>query len=184
MTQRKTGGAPGRIAPPVSGEPAERPTVVFAEPGCVMAHWHGISIVVWGKAATLPLVDELTRLAENVASAYPRGSSVHLVVNGAGPPTREARAALWGLSNRAESRHICTAAWVEGSGFKVSLIRGLVTSLDLVMGRRLKLRAFTELEALADWVIPIHAAALRLQLSSADFVQVLWWLRSHPSVAA
>jgi hypothetical protein len=188
MTETKR-GAKGRSslkAAPIAaldGQRVDRPTVVYAQDGCVMAHWKGISLVIWGTAATLPLVDELTRLAESVASMYPRGSSVHLVINGAGPPTREARAALWGLSKRAESRHVCTAACVEGNGFWASLIRSLVTSLDLVTGRRLKLRAFTDIEALADWLMPIHAEALGLDLSAADLVQALSWLRAHPAVS-
>lgn len=149
-----------------------------------MAHWYGISIVVWGTSATLPLVSELSRLGEIIARSYPRGSSVHLVVNGAGPPTREARAALWKLTHRAESRLVCTAAWVEGQGFRAGLIRSLMTSLDLVTGHRLKLRAFTDLDQLAAWVLPMHNLALGLELSPAELVRALGWLRAQPAVGS
>ena len=78
--------------------------VVHESAGCVIAVWQDISICIWGRSATLPLVLELENVRELVSSRYPKASSIHVLVNDAGLPSPDARKKLEEITVKSEAR--------------------------------------------------------------------------------
>ena len=147
-----------------------------------MAHWRAIGIVVWATQATAPHVQEMAKLTEEVGKSHPRGSNVTLVVNRAPLPTYEARRAIHSLTLRYQNSIVCSATLIEGKGFWTSAVRSLVTSLHLVGRWSFELKTFSEIDALSEWLAPIHAHATGIRVDARELAGALAWVLGQPSI--
>jgi hypothetical protein len=147
-----------------------------------MAHWRGIGIVVWATQATAPHVQEMVKLTEEIGKSHLRGSHVSLVVNRAPLPTYEARRAIHALTLRYEKNTICSATLIEGTGFWTSAVRSLVTSLHMVGRWSFELKTFSEIDALSDWLAPIHARGAGIDVPPQELAGALAWVLGQPSI--
>lgn len=109
--------------------------IVHESYGCLIAIWQDISIEIWGKSATLPLVLELENVRDRISAEFPKTSSIHLLVDNAGLPQPDARKKLEELTAEAEARLIAVATVVTGDGFRVSALRGFLTSIHSLKRR-------------------------------------------------
>lgn len=162
--------------------PADLPVITYAAPGCVMAHWRGISIVVWATQATAMHVHEMVKLTDEIGKTFSRGSNVSLAVNRAPLPTYEARRAIHELTRQHEKNIICTATLIEGTGFWASAVRSLVTSLHLVGRWSFELQTFSDIDSLSTWVAPIHARATGTNIEAKELAGAIAWVLAQPSI--
>lgn len=162
--------------------PHDLPIVTFAANGCAMAHWRGVSIVVWATQATAQHVHELQKLTETIGQSRTCGSNVVLVVNRAPLPTYEARRAIHELTRRYEQNITCSATLIEGTGFWSSAIRSLVTSLHLVGRWSFELKTFSDIGTLSEWVAPIHTRATGTEVSAEELAGALAWVLRQPAI--
>jgi hypothetical protein len=150
--------------------------------GCLIAVWQDISIGIWGKSATLPLILELEKVRELISNAYPRTSSIHVLLNDAGLPRPDARKKLEEVTAKSESRLIGVATVVSGDGFRVSAMRGFLTGLHWLQRRAYEARVSGSIGDAAKWLAPLHSASsvatdevhlerLLLQLCERVYVQ-------------
>ena len=132
--------------------------IVHETGDCVIAVWHDISIGIWGRSATLPLVLQLEKVRERIAGKYPRTSSIHVLVNDAGLPNPDARKKLEEITTEAEARLIGVATVVTGGGFRVSALRGFLTSVHGLKRRPYHARVCSSVRDAVDWLAPLHSA--------------------------
>jgi len=143
-------------ANPIDYQPATQ--LVHETDDCVIAVWHNISIGIWGRSATLPLVLQLENVRERISSTYPRTSSIHVLVNDAGLPQPDARKKLEQITAEAEARLIAVATVVTGGGFRVSALRGFLTSVHWLTRRPYHARVSSSVRDAVDWLAPLHSA--------------------------
>lgn len=125
--------------------------------GCVIAVWKDISIGIWGRSATLPLIVELEKVRERVSGEYPKTSTIHVLVNDAGLPNPEARKKLEEITAEAEARLIGVATVVSGDGFRVGALRGFLTSMHWIKRRPYRARVCSSIRDAVTWLAPLHS---------------------------
>lgn len=161
--------------------PATR--IAHESDGCVIAVWQDISIGIWGKSATLPLVLELEKVRELISSQYPRTSSIHVLVNDAGLPQPDARKKLEEITAKSEARLIGVATVVSGDGFRVSALRGFLTGLHWLKRRPYGARICGSIREGASWLAPLHSEK-SVAIDERALERLLLQLCDRPSVGS
>jgi hypothetical protein len=162
------------------------PSITFEAEGCVMGYWHDIAIVVWATQATVPLIEEFARLAEQVTQRHPRVSTVQLLATGSTIPTPDARAALNDLIARYADRAVGCAAIMEGSGFWASMMRSFLTGLQLFQRDGWKTKFCATSREAAQWLADLHAHQFDEILDAEQLTAAIDQLnaRAHPGQQA
>lgn len=155
--------------------------IVHESSGCVIAVWQDISIGIWGRSATLPLVLELENVRNRISSRYPKTSSIHVLINDAGLPDPDARKKLDQITTESESRLIGVATVVTGTGFRVSAIRGFLTSVHWLKRRPYGACVCSSIREAVDWLAPLHSAC-SVAIDPAALEQLIVHLCERPSV--
>lgn len=155
--------------------------IVCETGGCIIAVWRDVSIGIWGRSATLPLVLELEKVRERISSRYPKTSSIHVLVNNAGLPNPDARSKLEDITAEAEARLIAVATVVTGSGFRVSAVRGFLTSMHWLKRRPYGARVCSSIDEAVGWLAPLHSAGSEA-VDPAALERLLRGLCGRPSI--
>lgn len=115
-----------------AGDP--RPwTIVESHPDYVLATWQQIFAVFWRRETTLDGTVRMREASSGFASRHPRGIGLLTIVGADAPlPTSEARKALTELLAAGSSFIRCSAILFEGTGFRASAVRSVVTGLVLL----------------------------------------------------
>lgn len=123
-----------------SMSPVSAFVVLDVEPGAfVVGSWKNVLIVVWRTQATAPLVDRLDRAIVTLAGRQPGlRSNVHVVSEGAGLPTPEARAGFVALMRRNAGELASVFVVIDGSGFWSGALRSVLTGIRLVTPRSIQ----------------------------------------------
>jgi hypothetical protein len=152
----------------------EAPEILLDEPGCLMASWRNITIVVWATRATLRRAERLAQIGTEQLRLHPRGgSTIHLVIDGAALPDAETRAALEAMATQFEDKLACVLTVLAGSGFWASAMRGLVTSLFWLRSTKyLPHIAATHQEA-ARWFCQHHTARTKVYVGTSEYNRLL-----------
>jgi hypothetical protein len=156
--------------------------IVHESDGCVIAVWQDISICIWGRSATLPLVLHLESVRERISSQYPRTSSIHVLVNDAGLPSPEARKKLEEITVKSEARLIGVATVVTGSGFRVSALRGFLTGIHWLQRRPYSAEVSGSIREAVNWLAPLHSAG-SVATDARALERLILRLRERPSLA-
>jgi hypothetical protein len=161
-------------SPPAHDGSLDVPAVLLDEPGCLMASWRNITIVVWGTRATRARVDRLARIGLDQLRSYPNGgSTIHLVIDGAGLPDAEGRAALEALAAQFEDKLACVLTVLSGSGFWASAMRGLVTSLHWLRTTKYQARISASHRDVASWFCEHHTQRTKVYVGTSEYNRVL-----------
>ena len=155
--------------------------IVHESDGCVLAVWQDISIGIWGNSATLPLILELEKVRNRISVQYPKTSSIHVLVNDAGIPNPDARKKLEEITAESEARLIGVATVVIGHGFRVSAMRGLLTSLHWLQQRSYSARVCGSIREATTWLAPLHSAG-SVPTDPVALERLIVRLRERPSV--
>jgi hypothetical protein len=167
---------------PSTTPPTELPTVTFAADGCILGYWRNVSIAVWATQATIPLVNELVKLAEQLDARYAKTSTAHLIINNAQVPTPEARVALNALTDRFQSKLVCVVTLVEATGFWASTMRSFLTGLHLLGRREFKNKIAANVHEAATWLAATHSARTNDVFDAAELERVFTWMLAQPPV--
>jgi hypothetical protein len=155
--------------------------IVHESDGCVIAVWQDISICIWGRSATLSLVLELERVRERISSQYPKTSSIHVLVNDAALPSPDARKKLEEITVKSEGRLIGVATVVTGSGFRVSALRGFLTSMHWLQHRPYSALVSASILEAVNWLAPLHSAG-SVATDARALERLILHLRERPSL--
>jgi hypothetical protein len=167
---RMTQGA--RAKPKAAFDPAR---IMEIDPGtCCSGAWANVTLTRWVGRGTLSAVECVARVGAEVRAQYPMGTSaVHLISEGAGMPTPEAREALVKLMNDKADRRACLGVVVGGTGFWASAIRSLVTGMRSISSREYQLKLAGSIDEIVGWLPQLHFKRTGIALDSADFARAL-----------
>lgn len=146
-----------------------------AEPS---AFWFGayrnLNLLVWLRAATGTAVERIDRTNPARVAAHPEGiSTVHVILESAGPPDTDARNRLNAMHARWGKTVGCAAVVIEQRGFAGVTMRSVVTGMTLLLPKHFRLRVFDSVEAAAPWLSENHARSTRVQLTPEQMLTVL-----------
>jgi hypothetical protein len=150
------------ISPPAGSAPARilnEITVLEGEPGTVsIGLWKNVIFVLWERRATAPAVARLARASTVLAEAEPEAcrSTVHIILDGAGLPTPEARAGFIDLMKEHAARLVCVAVVVGGTGFLASALRSFITGMRWASPRSFDFRLHGSINEVTKWLPDEH----------------------------
>jgi hypothetical protein len=164
---------PARVA-----RPAKRATLttLHSEPGSIrFAVWNEIMFAKWEKAAELASVERLETLMREFRARNPklRMSGVHLIGDGVGLPTPEARTKLMALIKEGSDHFGAVSIVIGGTGFVASAVRSFLTGLRLVAPRSFDFRLHSRTFEVAKWFPAAHEQRTGQAIDAAQFARVL-----------
>lgn len=137
-----------------------------------LAAWKNLSIAVWRDSATLDAVERLRLMGDGIQAAFPQGrSSIHLVCNGAGPPSPAAKDLFVRLMKDEAVQLVGVV--IQGSGFWASALRSAITSMQLESGRRVATRHHNDVAELVEWLPRAHLERTGVALDPARLRAVI-----------
>jgi hypothetical protein len=151
-------------------------TTVYNEPGSYrFATWNEIMFVKWEQAAEVESVARLEKLVQDFRSRHPTGrlSGVHLIADGVGLPTPEARTRLMALIKEGSAHFGAVAIVVGGTGFVASAVRSFLTGLRLIAPRSFDFRLHGRTFEVMKWFPAAHEQRTGQTIDVAQFGRVL-----------
>jgi hypothetical protein len=142
-----------------------------AEPGAFsMFVWKNVTILSWMAPATGAGTKRVAECTKQVASACRDGfSNIHLVKDGIGLPTVEARHEFADMMNRHSQELACVGIALLGSGFWASALQGAITGIRMLNPRRSAvLRIHDSIDGVADWLPREHIKYTGVLLRSTE----------------
>jgi hypothetical protein len=156
--------------------PSDDLTIVGSFPGVYqVALWQNISVTAWFGKATLPAAQELARITTRTAAsmAGQRVSVIYLVAEAFGLPDSDVREVLLHIMKDNADLVGCLSVILGGTGFWVSAMRSVVTSLRVVAPRALDLRVHGKVEELLGWFPVEHLKRTGVNIDIDAFKRML-----------
>jgi hypothetical protein len=161
---------------------AAKPNVLFAVDGCVMGHCQDVIVIVWGIDVTPSLIDEYSKLLTYVATTQRRFSIVHVAPTLKNLPGGELRAAFAAIAEKHVNEVLLTAVLIVGSGFWSSAVRGVITSVQVLLRRKLNTRVCGSVDEVVTWLAPEHSSQTGKALDTVQLRAAIEQMIDHPSV--
>jgi hypothetical protein len=140
-------------------------------------HAHGPRI-----EATAPLIDEYVKLLTHVASKHQRYSIVHIAPTLRTLPAGELRAAFEAIAQEHLDEMLLTAVLIVGSGLWISAVRSMITSVQVLLRRKLNTRVCGSIDEVVTWLAPEHSSQTGRPLDRMQLKAAIDWMLDHPSV--
>jgi hypothetical protein len=150
-------------------------TIVEVEPGvCAVATWHNFVITIWVAAGTQAAVARVARVTAMTCEQHPeKVSHVHLLKNGIGLPSSDARSGLVQIMKDHGGRIGVCAVMVGGSGFWASAMRSTITAMRMLAPREFELRLHGTLDEIMAWVPDAHRQCTGVDIPASALERVL-----------
>lgn len=122
-------------------------TVYFADEHVTLASWRDLVVIIWKGETRVEAIERSEEQLALLAPRFPGGLWMLTIVEEQAPaPAADARQALSGLLARAAPFVRCSSVVFEGSSFRASLVRSVVSTLVLLSRIRFPHRVFGTLE--------------------------------------
>lgn len=150
-------------------------TILEVEPGvCAVASWHNFVITVWVAAGTQAAVERLARVTAVMCEQHPeKVSHVHLLKNGIGLPSADARAGLVQIMKDHGTSVAACAVMVGGTGFWASAMRSTITAMRMLAPRVFELRLHGTLDEILEWLPDAHRQTTGVDIPDDAIARVL-----------
>lgn len=140
--------------------------------------WRTVNAVVWLSSATRDVVERVEMgIGARFGKLEERMSTVHVIVENAGPPEADGRTALVDMNNRLAHTVACGAVVIERGGVLGLALRSAVTGLILAAPKHYRVKVFDSLEPCAPWIADQHEKATALPIEAAGVLQLLKFAR-------
>jgi hypothetical protein len=161
--------------------PLDAPVVAYEDDACMVATWRSIVMPVMGKGK-LPTrsADAQVRalLQHGTRVGLGRLAEITLISEQTQLPESETRQVLEAAVPLVTPYYACVAAIFEGEGFRAALVRGFLTSLQLLSRAKFPQKTFSSVDECAAWMLP-HLKPLRMSIVTApDVVEVVKAVRA------
>ena len=141
-----------------------------AEPGHFsLFSWQNVTITTWASHATGDSVRRLDVASAPLLKERSEGvTSIHLVKEGAGMPTAEARDGFL-QSMRAHSKSLqCVSVVLLGGGFWASTLQSIVTGMRMLAPNTFTMRIDNGFDAVVHWLPPEHLRRTGISLPQTE----------------
>jgi|HubBroStandDraft_6_1064221.scaffolds.fasta_scaffold1341608_1 hypothetical protein len=129
-----------------------------AEPGhFAFFCWQNVTMTAWGRAATGPAVLRIDAATSPIFKERREGvSAIHLVTEGAGMPTAEAREGFV-HSMKVNAKNLqCISVVLMGGGFWASTLQSIVTGMRMLAPNTFAMRIDNGFESMLHWFPTEH----------------------------
>jgi len=132
-------------------------------------------LVKWEREADGESVGCLEELVRQFQGRHPDGrqSGVHIIAEGVGLPTAEARTRLMSLIKRGSEHFGAVGIVILGTGFVASAVRSFLTGLRLIAPRSFDFRLHGRSADVLKWFPAAHARHTGQTIDIAQFGRVL-----------
>lgn len=129
------------------------PRIVSVNQHECIAMWNGVLVQIWRTGTPLASARAARAAARRMAEEH-RGyiTSIVIVEPTADMPDATARAELAGMAVDQATRMACVALVHEGTGFRVAVIRGVMTGLMLVAKHAFPHAVFANVDQACEWL--------------------------------
>ena len=136
----------------------EPPAFPYEHEACMVATWRSIVMPVMGKRAIPPAsaqhqVNALQAFGQRLGKG--KMAEISIIANDAPMPEAETRAVLEKGVPVVSPFYACVGAVYEGTGFRAALVRGVLTSFQLLSRSKYPQRTFASVEECARWIFPL-----------------------------
>ena len=147
--------------------------ILDEEPGAFLfGAFKNVSVVVWRQQATADALRRLGIAVSYLDKSYPQGrSTIHIVMDGAEPPTPEAEEGFIQLMKGGNIA--CIGVVFLGNGFWASRLRSNSTSMVLQVAKQFELRQHGSIAELGGWLPIEHARRTGVKLSASELRDVV-----------
>ena len=158
------------------------PTVVYEDRGCLVATWQGFVFPVMG-SHLLPAESVRNQVRVMVAhgDVVGRGKlgEITLIATDAPLPEAETRSAFDDGVPQLAAYYGCVSAVYDAVGFRGAMVRGMLTSFQLLSRQPFPQKVFSRMRDAAEWSFP-HAKACGMGVASSEELhEALRWLRRY-----
>jgi hypothetical protein len=158
-----------------SSAPREALLVFDSEPGAfVFGAWKNVLVAIWAGQLTGASVERFTRAVNEMSERRPGlRSNVHVITEGTGLPTQEARAQLVASMRRHSGELACVAVVFCGSGFWASALRAAVTGMRFLAPRSFDFELFSTVDEACHWLSSNHKLITGVSFESGELRDAL-----------
>lgn len=146
---------------------SDPPVITYADEACMMATWRSVVFPVMGhRPSTVVATMTQARSIESHGRAVGRGKliEVSIVDREGGIPDAEVRAALDSMAPVVAPYYAAVACLFEGEGFRAAMIRGVISSFQLLSRAKYPQKVFSNPDECAAWLAPkAPEAGMRLR---------------------
>lgn len=147
-----------------------------------MGHCQDVVVIVWGIDVTPALIDEYAKLLTYVATTQRRYSIVHIAPTLKNLPGGEMRAAFAAIAEQHVNHVLLTAVLIVGSGFWSSAVRGVITSVQVLLRRKLNTKVCGSIDEVVSWLALEHSSLTGKPLDSMQLRAAIAFMVDQPSV--
>ena len=115
----------------------------------------------------------MARFSTEATRSWPTYSSVHIIEEGAGIPTKDGREALVERARSNGSRVACAAALLPESSVMATLMRAFVRGVRTLTRGAIDIGIEQQAEALAHWLAPRHSERTGVAVSQLQLEQLI-----------
>ncbi|MET0387584.1 MAG: hypothetical protein ABW321_16565, partial [Polyangiales bacterium] len=140
---------------------------------CCFYALDNIVICVWLKPATSVEMTEMARFSDEVTQRWERYSSVHVIEDNSGVPTKDGRDTLIARARANKSRLACVAALLPEGNIMATLMRAFVRGVRTLTRGEIDIGIEQQPDALATWLAPRHSQRTGVTVSGQAIEDLL-----------
>ena len=133
------------------------PKIAYEDPFCMVVTWRAFIVHVMGhQELPVPSAREMARVLVAYGKVIGNGklAEITLIERDAPLPSSGVRAVFDAAAPIVAPYYCCVAAIFEGTGFRAALVRGIVTSFQLVSRSQYPQSVFSNVDDTARWSFP------------------------------
>jgi hypothetical protein len=139
---------------------------------CV-AEWDAFLVVIWRQLTTKEGIAAVGEALDHVSAAGQKVGVVIVIEPTAAPPSSAARKGLAEVFSSRADVVVAVAVVPDGSGFRASMVRGVVTGLSLLARFPYPYKVFNKIDSATAWLAPqVGGAATKAALLANAIAQL------------
>jgi hypothetical protein len=144
--------------------------------------WNDILFARWERPADATAISHLDEVSQSFRTAHPgrRQSGIHIILEGVGLPTADARAGFMRLMKTQADQIAAIAVVIYGSGFGAGAIRSFLAGLRFAAPRSYEFRVHSKTSDVLTWLPEAHRRHTGEVISAAQLGRALTSFEAGP----
>ena len=176
--------SPGAVSSLASGRASSiEVTLLHAAPGAYqLGLWNDMLFARWERPADAMAITHLDEISRSFRTAHPgrRQSGIHIVLEGVGLPTADARGGFMRLMKTQADQIAAIAVVICGSGFAAGAMRSFLAGLRFAAPRSFDFRVHGKTSDVVRWLPEAHERHTGEHVNPAQLERVLTSFEARP----
>ena len=150
-----------------------------ATPDFAFGSWRSLFICCWRMHTTVECAQEVGRRCAEFAASHPEGIALLTIIEAHAPaPNNDARTAIADFPRNATYVRASALAF-EGTGFRASLVRSVVSGLTMLARQPFEHKVFDSVPTATQWLVPELECHRPADFSPAEATQAVDTFRTR-----